>query len=111
MMDWLSKNWVWIVFALGVFLMLGRGNLGRLGPGRHFAGPGGVRDDMPDRDDRPKDPVSGDLVSPDGAINSTYQGHTYYFSSRENRDKFEAAPTQYASAAEVGKHRRRGHGC
>ena len=110
-MDWLSKNWIWIVFAIGVFLMLGRGNVGRMGHGRHYPGPGGGRYGSTDRDHRPKDPVSGELVSADSAINSTYQGRTYYFGSRENRDKFEAAPAQSASAAGADEQRHRGHGC
>lgn len=110
-MDWLSKNWVWIVFALGVFLMLRRGGFGRMGHGHHHAGHGRGTDEVKDSEDRLKDPVSGELVNPDGAINSTYQGHTYYFGSRENRDKFEAAPAQYASATAGRTHHHRRHGC
>lgn len=110
-MDWLSKNWIWLVVAIGVLLMLGRGSLGRIRQGPYYAGTVRGRDDMANSDGRAKDPVSGELVSMDGALNSTYQGRTYYFGSRENRDKFEAAPAQYASAPGGDGHRHRGHGC
>lgn len=111
-MDWLSKNWIWIVFALGVFLMLRHhGGLGRMRRSHQYGETNGGT--AFDNRERLKDPVSGEQVDPASSINSTYQGHTYYFRSRENRDKFEAAPAQYATASATAgdTHRHRRHGC
>jgi YHS domain-containing protein len=33
------------------------------------------------------------------ALTSVYQGKIYYFASKENRDRFEAAPQDYAQKA------------
>lgn len=113
-MDWLLKNWVWIVVALGVFLMLRHhGGSGRIGGGLHHGEANGGSGAGRDRQERLNDPVSGEPVDPAIAINSTYRGHTYYFGSRENRDKFEAAPAQYAAAPGIAgdTHRHRRHGC
>ena len=44
------------------------------------------------------DPVSyfaGQPTSGDAKISSTYQGDVYYFSTAENKAKFEAAPAKY----------------
>lgn len=63
-------------------------------------------------DSRPKDPVNGEVVNPDTAVNAMYQGRVYYFASRENRDTFEASPAQYAARTgerdEEHRHHRRG---
>lgn len=113
-MDWLSKNWIWIVVAFGVLLMFRHhGGVGRMRRSHQHGEANGGVDTALDRQELLKDPVSGEQVDPANAINSTYQGHTYYFGSRENRDKFEAAPTRYAtaSATVADAHRHRRHGC
>ena len=46
------------------------------------------------------DPVSGSAVSTASAITSVHQGKAHYFGSKENRDRFEAAPQEYASKAQ-----------
>lgn len=33
------------------------------------------------------------------ALTTVYQGKIYYFASKENRDRFEAAPQEYAQKA------------
>lgn len=45
------------------------------------------------------DAVSGDAVATARALSCVYQGKIYYFASKENRERFEAAPQQYAHKA------------
>lgn len=45
------------------------------------------------------DPVSGEAVATARALTSVYQGSIYYFASKETRDRFEAAPQEYAQKA------------
>lgn len=119
-MQWLSQNWIWIVFAIGVFLLMRRGGIGcGMGHGRSHGTDGHAhhQQESSDRptnpDSRPKDPVNGEIVNSDTAVNAMYQGRLYYFASRENRDTFEASPAQYAArAGERGEeHRHHRHGC
>lgn len=112
-MEWLAQNWIWIVLAVGIFLLMRRGGFGhRMGHGGHSRHSSNSADQAADSDSRPKDPVTGDRVNIEGAVNSMYQGRLYYFATRENRDKFEASPAQYASAATShDEHRHRRHGC
>lgn len=64
------------------------------------------------------DPVSGEAVRTAQALTSLYQGKIYYFATKENRDRFEAAPQEYAGkaaghpahAAEAPRERPRRHG-
>lgn len=105
-MQWLAQNWIWIVFAIGVLLLMRRGGMGH-GHSHGNDGPAQHHGDSGDR--QSKDPVSGEEVNPETAVNVMYQGHVYYFASRENREKFEASPAQYAASA-TGHHHRR-HGC
>lgn len=108
-MQWLAQNWIWIVFAIGVLLLMRRSGM-RHGHSRGNDGPTLHHEDSRDRDDsQSKDPVSGERINPETAVNVLYQGRVYYFVSRENRDKFEATPAQYAAAATSRHHRR--HGC
>lgn len=115
-MDW---NWIWIVLAIGAaFYFLrsgGRGGLlGGLGHGgglggHDHGGHGGHGEDRghgepPARpaSDAPEaavDPVGGEAVRTAQALTSVYDGKIYYFASRENRDRFEAAPQEYAHKA------------
>ncbi len=111
-MNWLLQNWIWIVFVVGVFLLLRRGGIAcGMGSGRH---PDRNSDHIgyDTRDAKgPTDPVSGERVIPETALTSMYQGRIYYFSSKENREKFEASPGKHLSAAasQDGPHHR--HGC
>jgi YHS domain-containing protein len=43
-----------------------------------------------------KDPVSGVMVDPATAPNTTYQGQTYYFSSEQSKKEFLANPAKFA---------------
>ncbi|MBY0243602.1 MAG: YHS domain-containing protein [Burkholderiaceae bacterium] len=105
-MQWLTQNWIWIVFAIGVFLLMRRGGMGH---GRSHGNDGPAQHHEDSSDSQSKDPVSGERVNPETAVNVMYQGRVYYFASRENREKFEASPAQYAASA-TGRHHRR-HGC
>ena len=66
------------------------------------------------------DPVGGEALRTDMALTSIYHGKIYYFASKENRDRFGAAPQEYAQnaaghpvgPAEAAKEPpRRRHGC
>ena len=150
-MNWLSQNWFWIVLAIVAVLLFrrgghrGHGGLGSLGHGGHGGLGGGLlggllgslghghgghhghgrrRDD--ERSDAPApegaiDPVSGNPVRTADALTSVFEDRTYYFESKENRERFEAAPQEYArkaagnlppdqQSAFHAQHRRRG-GC
>lgn len=114
----IGQNWVWILITVTVlaffFLRRGRQGHGDFGHGG-FGGVGhgshGDRDNAREMSDiRPDpwaqppeaaiDPVSGSAVSTASATTSVYQGKAYYFGSKENRDRFEAAPQEYASKAQ-----------
>jgi len=117
-MNWLSQNWIWVLLAIGVALYFFRGGhgglLGGMGHGGHGGGGGhgasggfghGGYDKQPDSratSNAPEaavDPVSGEAVRTAQALTSVYQGKIYYFASKENRDRFEAAPQEYAQKA------------
>ncbi|MBE0624458.1 MAG: YHS domain-containing protein [Burkholderiales bacterium] len=65
------------------------------------------------------DPVNGKPVRTDKALTTLYRGSIYYFASRENRDRFEAAPQDYAPRFAGGRvdsdgtvdHQTRRRGC
>ncbi|MBI2737108.1 MAG: YHS domain-containing protein [Rhodospirillales bacterium] len=78
-----------IMCALGL-CMMGKGKSGQ-GNGSSPAagqgmGPGTVRD-----------PVTLGVLLDSAVASAVYQGRTYYFESRENRDAFESDPTKYVS--------------
>ena len=141
-MDWLSQNWIWVLVAIGAgffFLRGGHGShggglagslgglLGGMGHGGHGGGGGhGGHAGQPDRSatsNAPEatiDPINGEPVRTDKALTSLYQGKIYYFASKENRDRFEAAPQEYAQKAAghpvrpadaANEPPRRRHGC
>lgn len=111
-MSWLAQNWVWVVVAVAVgwfFLRGGRaghggaagGLLGSLA-GHHGGGGHGAHEEQP-ASARPAnapeaaiDPVSGAALGTAQALSSVYQEKIYYFASKENRERFEAAPQEYA---------------
>ena len=116
-MEWLSQNWVYLLALAGVVFMMTRGGMG-CGMGSHRGrserGQGGHGSG--DRDDGQAstpttDPVSGRPVDPQAAVATVYRGRNYYVESRENRDRFEAAPGHYAAALSPGHGGSgRGHG-
>lgn len=141
-MNTLSQNWLWILIGLGALLFLFRGGhrgfggfghggfgLGGHGHGGHDrgghgygGGEGEVRQGYAPSAGPPEsaiDPVSGAAVRMADALTSVHQGRIYYFASKENRDRFEASPQEFAAKAtgyrieqETGQrrphHRRRG---
>ena len=114
-MNWLSQNWVWVALAIGVGLYFfrsspgdhagGHGGMpGGMGHGGHPGGDAGHSEQAGTRitTNAPGaaiDPVSGEAVRTDQALTSIFQGNIYYFSSKESRDRFEAAPLEYAQKA------------
>ncbi|WP_447954044.1 YHS domain-containing protein [Sphingopyxis chilensis] len=147
MMQDIGQSWIWIVIAVGIlaffFLRRGRRSHGGFGDGGHghggleglggfgHGGHGHHGDHGRDDEDRTHpasqqsveaaiDPVSGSAIPTAGAITSIYQGKAYYFASKENRDRFEAAPLDFAGKVQgvpIGggesaeRPRRRHHGC
>lgn len=118
-MDWLSQNWIWILLGIAIAWFAMRrgfggvhgghmgghgagGLLGGMGHGEH----GGGYDSEPRQPETsgqmPEaaiDAVSGEAVRTEHAVTSIYQGKIYYFASKENRDRFESAPQDYAHKA------------
>lgn len=111
-MNWITQNWLWMLLALAVLVALGRGaSRGRRGYGHHgnmggspargfeHGGHGRSTGDLPAQDIAPAsaiDPVTRKDVSTNRALTSIYQGRIYYFETVETRERFEAAPGQYA---------------
>ncbi len=120
-MSWLAQNWVWVLIAAAIAWFMFRGGharghgglggmlggLGHGGHGGHVGHGGGHGDHGGQPDTRPEgsvpeaavDPVGGEAVRTAQAPASVYQGKIYYFASKENRDRFEAAPQEYAHKA------------
>lgn len=122
-METISQNWFWIVLVLGVlaYFMFGSGRggfghggghggfgLGGFGLGGHGHGGhgGSSRDEGSNTTAQPPaaviDPVSGAAVRAADAMTSVYRGQVYYFASKENRDRFEASPEEFAAKATSG---------
>ncbi|OGA48919.1 MAG: hypothetical protein A3F74_18570 [Betaproteobacteria bacterium RIFCSPLOWO2_12_FULL_62_58] len=128
-MSWLAQNWVWVLIAAAIawFAFRGRlgghagghgglgsghgghggglgGLLGGLGHGGHGGGHGGHGDQPETRAEASApeaavDPVGGEAVRTAQVLTSVHQGKIYYFASKENRDRFESAPQEYAHKA------------
>jgi YHS domain-containing protein len=124
-MDWLTQNWVWILLAVGAVWMFSRGGMAGCGMGGHGGHAGHDGGAAPDGDssgtrsdgsaaatipEKALDPVSGHEVLTAHAVSAVYRGRFFFFESGENRQRFEAAPQQYASNAQPLQARRR-HGC
>lgn len=111
-MEWLGQNWVFILLVVGAILWMSRMSRGGMGCGHggggHSHGGHGEGGHPPEAGPN-IDPVNGQAVDPQTAVTSVYQGRTYYFATRENRDRFEAAPEQYAVKPQEGHGQR--HGC
>lgn len=111
-MSWLTQNWVWVVIGVAIAWFALRGGLGRLGGhagghgggtlgGMGHGGHGGETAERPPANapEAAVDPVSGEAVRTAHAVTSIHEGKVYYFASRENRERFEAAPHEYAHKA------------
>lgn len=108
-MTWLGQNWIYILLVIGVLFMMRRCGMScGSGVGKHHHGGDGEGVSQPESASN-IDPISGQAVDPQTAVTSAYQGRIYYFASRENRDRFEASPEQFAvkSQGKPGQ----GHGC
>jgi YHS domain-containing protein len=103
MMEWLSQDWLWILLALAVFVLMRRGGMS--------CGMGGFRREPHEHPSReagpPRDPVNGHSVDPTHALTSIFDGRTYYFESEESRSEFNSDPQRFAGG---GMHRHH-HGC
>lgn len=122
-MGWITENWIWLALGIVVLFLMRRGGLGHFA-GDHAGYGSGGQGLQPDRGAPPTAPastidsVSGKPVRADKALTTLYRGAIYYFASSKNRDRFEAAPQEYAQKA-VGQHMRRAgtadsdrrHGC
>ena len=60
-MEWLAQNWVWLLFAAGIFLLMRRGGMG-CGMGGHRRHRENAGAD-PAASAGPVDPVSGERVN------------------------------------------------
>jgi YHS domain-containing protein len=102
-MEWLTQNWLWIVVAIGFFLLMQRA--------RSFGQHGAVRASGrgPAPPEAALDPVSGNAVRTDTALTTTHGGRVFYFESAETRQRFEVEPERFAASAPVGDARRAGH--
>ena len=130
-MNWLAQNWVWIVLAIGALWLFGRMGLAGCGMGGHGGhsghgegtAPTPGRGPVPDGDpvsattEKALDPVSGREVSTARALTAVYRGRVYYFENSEDRQRFEAAPKQFAGhsgsvlPSPPPQQRRRHRGC
>ncbi|MBI2717672.1 MAG: YHS domain-containing protein [Rhizobiales bacterium] len=133
-METISQNWFLIVLALGVLAYFmfraGRGGfshggghgglgLGGFGLGGHghggYGGHGGGDRSSNTTAQLPAaviDAVDGSAVRAADALTSVYKGQVYYFASKENRDRFEASPQEFAAkAAGPDATSRPSHGC
>lgn len=130
-MNWLAQNWVWVAIAATIAWLVFRGGVGHRasrmpggmdhighgsGPSGEVAGP--ASSTTADGPEAAIDPVSGDAVRTSDALASIHEGRIYYFASKENRDRFEAAPQEYAHRSagqpvrsEGGARSHRHHGC
>jgi YHS domain-containing protein len=100
-MDWLSQSWIYLVVAAVTLFLARHGGMGCV-----MGTQGGNDTEVDER----IDPVSGKIVPPDVSIAAGHQGRTYYLVSRENRERFEAAPHKYAPVPHAhSQGRRHGH--
>lgn len=113
-MEWLSQNWGYLLLLVGVILFMRFGGMGCGIGGRRAHSSHGAHD-TPVESSPPVDPISRRTVDPATAVATMFQGRAYYFESRENRDRFEAAPESYAEPAggaqSEQRHRHHGGGC
>lgn len=95
-----------LIWAIAIFLIM------RVGCGSHVAGHDhagsgshGRNAGSPDLrwipPEKDVDPVCGKTISTAAAKSAVYDGHVYYFCSRECRERFEAAPQSYLSLTDT----------
>lgn len=108
-MAWLGQNWISILLVIGVIFMMRGGGMG-CGPsaGIHHHSKNSESVPQP-KSESNIDPIDGQPVDTQAAVTSVYQGRIYYFASRENRDRFEASPEQFAAKSQDKPSN--GHGC
>lgn len=103
-MQWLTQNWIWMISIIGVFLLLRPEQIGfGIGQAGHHGGSAEHEHTLPGA---LKDAMTGEVANAETALTSVYQERAYYFASRGNLERFEAASDQYA-----GGHGYRQHGC
>ncbi|HEX5683203.1 MAG TPA: YHS domain-containing protein [Ideonella sp.] len=122
-MDWLTQNWGYLLMLVAVIVFMRFGGMGCGIGGRRARSPHGttqrggedVPGGLPSEPSPSTDPVSQRMVDPATAVATVYQGRAYYFESRENRDRFEAAPQAYAGPKPAAhgerRHKHHGGGC
>jgi YHS domain-containing protein len=100
-MQWLIQNWLWILFAVGLFFMMRRGGCG-MGGGMKSHDHHSRDKQLGNEENKSAataiDPVGKVTLDIAGALTSVYRGKVYYFGSAENRASFEAKPEQFAVA-------------
>ena len=117
-MEWLTQNWIFVAAAVGIFLLMRRGGMGCGAGGGHHGGTnhhshqGGHGDGSSAGPvEQAIDPVSGKPVDTSRAVTALYRGAPVYFESRENRERFEAAPEQFPITEAAPPRQRRHGGC
>ena len=108
-------SWQSVLYFLawaGAFALMMRFGCGAhvMGHGHGHAGPSGATGDAPQGDgmaapEKAVDPVCGMPVRTAEAKTSAYQGQVYYFCSQNCREKFEAAPTSFATQSNTATQR------
>lgn len=86
---WAVIFFVMMRFGCGAHVM------GHRHHGHRDAPPGGPGNGPWSAPPEARDPVCGKIVPTAGAKSSLWEGHAYYFCSRDCRDKFEAAPRTF----------------
>lgn len=118
-MEWLTQNWIFVAAAVGIFLLMRRGGMGcgHAGGGHHGGtSPHSHQNGHGDGSsagpvEQAIDPVSGKPVDMGRAVTAMYRGAPVYFESRENRERFEAAPEQFPIPQAAPARQRRHGGC
>jgi YHS domain-containing protein len=119
-MDWLNENWVWLVVAVGAFILMTRMHsmgvgcgTGSIGGRRRHAGSIAEGNEMDEADMQHAsghgigpsgmiDPVSRHAIAaPESAVSTVYRGRMYAFEDRQNRDAFEREPEMYLADGAV----------
>lgn len=97
-MEWLSQNLLGILLVVGLLFLMRRTGIGcGSGHGHHSREKAHRHGDGATITTNPIDLVTKQQVDPQTALTSVYQGQTYYFATRESRDRFEATPREFLS--------------
>lgn len=105
-MAWLTQIGIWSLLAIAALFLFRDWAHGGPGPRRAHGharrNEDGVQRARAARSNSPDmaiDPVNGEPVRTDRALTTLYRGSIYHFASSKNRDRFEAAPWEYARNA------------